>query len=176
MRLEESLPYARGGDADFLRLEYEKAEASMLLILPEPGKFTEVEANLSLEWLRTSLETTPLQRRQVRLALPRVKMRSEIPLDGVLTSLGLTSAFGPDANWEALGSDTVLGEVAQHAELIVDEEGTQATAVTVAGIPLSEALPLEIISLSFDRPFLLVISDGDLTRPLFIGRIVDPRS
>ncbi|MBQ5851791.1 MAG: serine proteinase inhibitor, partial [Lachnospiraceae bacterium] len=65
--------------------------------------------------------------------------------------------------------------VRQKSKIIVDEEGTEAAAVTevimTEGCALIEDKPIEV---RFDRPFLYMIMDMDKNIPLFIGILDEP--
>ena len=61
-----------------------------------------------------------------------------------------------------------LSEVYQKVKIIVDEEGTEAAAVTEAAATeeASMEIPTEIF---FDRPFLYAVVEKDTGLPLFMG-------
>jgi serpin B len=69
-----------------------------------------------------------------------------------------------------------ISEVKQKSYVAVDEEGTEAAAVT--GISLSlmraEIEPPKPFEMIVDRPFLFVISDSATDSILFIGIVNDP--
>jgi serine protease inhibitor len=54
----------------------------------------------------------------------------------------------------------------------VTPEGTTAAAAT--GVAVGTALPAHMVSLTFDRPFLLVLEDTATHTPLFLARVTDP--
>jgi serpin B len=58
----------------------------------------------------------------------------------------------------------------------VDEEGTEAAAVTRIGIGMTVAYPdkPEIKVMRIDRPFIFVIREHQSGTILFIGKIVNP--
>jgi serine protease inhibitor len=55
----------------------------------------------------------------------------------------------------------------------VNEEGTEAAAVTSVEIGKGVAMP---VTVQVDRPFLFVIHDKHSKAMLFMGKIVDPPS
>ncbi len=57
--------------------------------------------------------------------------------------------------------------------IAVDEEGTEAAAVTVVAMRAT-GMPAEPVPMVVDRPFLFVIHDVEHGTPLFVGRVVDP--
>jgi serpin B len=71
-----------------------------------------------------------------------------------------------------------ISDVIHRARIRVDEEGTEAAAVTVVeegpGAEEGEAPPPPII-VRVDRPFIFTIYDRPTGTILFMGRVVDPR-
>ncbi len=68
-----------------------------------------------------------------------------------------------------------VGDSKQVTVLEVDEYGAKAAAVTSFSImPMSAPLPPT--KFVVDRPFYCAIYDTELKMPLFIARVMDPRS
>jgi serine protease inhibitor len=100
--------------------------------------------------------------------------------------LGVRSAFDPrsaDFSRAAAGGEEnaearlAVDDVIHSAVVIVDEEGTEAAAVTAvvmmrSALPMTpEDPPIEVI---LDRPFLFAVVDDASGTPLFTGAVVDP--
>ena len=91
----------------------------------------------------------------------------------------MKAAFGSAAaDFSAMttANDLYVSAVLQQVFIAVDEAGTEAAAATavVAGVtsaPVETPEPLVV-----DRPFLFVIHDLEHGTPLFLGKVVDPRS
>ena len=70
-----------------------------------------------------------------------------------------------------------IKQAVQQAIMLVDEEGTVASAVTEIGGRAGAApgmIPEQPIDIIADRPFYLVIGDVETGTPLFLSRISDP--
>ena len=69
-----------------------------------------------------------------------------------------------------------INNIFQNARIIVDEEGTEAAAVTVIEMEATSARPEpdEPIIFKCDRPFVLVIQDSTTGANLFMGIVNDP--
>ncbi|GEL93766.1 serine protease [Cellulomonas composti] len=108
----------------------------------------------------------------VRLALPKLALRTTTNLAGVLDELGV----GSQARTGVLadGSPVTLAQATQQAVLLVDEEGTRAAAVTELG-DAGSAAPLVDLEVDVDRPFLLAVQDGETGWPVFLAAVRDPR-
>ena len=63
-----------------------------------------------------------------------------------------------------------LGDVLRKTVLKVNEKGTEAAAVTVAALE-GAAMPVDLIELCFDRPFVCGIVDLEGGAPLFLGTV-----
>ena len=109
----------------------------------------------------------------VGLALPRVRLSSRADMAGLLSSLGMGVAFGPDADFGGMAPNAAaLGVVEHAATLRVDENGTVAAAATGVGVGVAIALPHRDVV--FDRPYLLLVRDTVTGEPLFLARVADP--
>ena len=74
------------------------------------------------------------------------------------------------------GMNLFINEVIQKTYVEVNEEGTEAAAVTSVGMRLTAAMPgeFEKFSMVVDRPFLCAIRDMESGTILFLGAITDP--
>jgi serine protease inhibitor len=91
-----------------------------------------------------------------------------------LTDLGVASAFTTDlADFTTLAPSErlALTEVVQEVYLSVDETGSAARVAT-ATQPTQR--PQTVTSITFDRPFLVLVVDRSTSLPLVIARVGDP--
>jgi serpin B len=113
--------------------------------------------------------------REGTLALPRFKLEYSVRLNDSLQALGMKRAFH-GADFSAMSDEPLeVSEVKQKSFVEVNEEGTEAAAVTT-GIMQTTAIlrpqpPFEMI---VDRPFLFVIEDGRTQSVLFMGIVCGP--
>jgi serpin B len=118
-------------------------------------------------------------RHQVTLALPRFRLESAFDLIPALRRLGVTEAFGDEADFGGIteAGPLRIAAVAHKAYLDVDEHGTEAAAATAAAIAARAAFqappPVTVV---VDRPFLFAILDSTTGQPVFAGRVSLPRS
>jgi serpin B len=115
--------------------------------------------------------------RQGTLMLPKFKMEYAVRLNEPLETLGMKRAFSVNAEFSAMAEERLfISEVKQKSYVEVNEEGTEAAAVTgisvvATGVEMEPPKPFEMI---VDRPFLFVISDTVTDSILFIGIVNDP--
>ena len=113
----------------------------------------------------------------VDLSLPKFKLEYEIKLNDVLKSLGMAVAFDPyqaDFSRMYTGPDDLYISKVKHKTFVeVDEEGTEAAAVTSVEVTVTSAGPKGIV-MKVDHPFVLVIRENKSQTLLFMGKIVEP--
>lgn len=163
-----------------VRLPYGKGSCSMLLFLPA-GDYglqtlvTAITPERLAEW------QTQFRSQDLHLMMPRFTLKYEIFLNDPLTALGMKSAFDPELAdlsglWDrpAAGSfNLFVSYVRQKTFVEVNEEGTEAAAVTDIGIKAT-SVPPPPIEMIVDRPFICAIVDDHSGLILFMGAIIDP--
>jgi serpin B len=154
--------------------------ASMVVIVPDVGRFDEVVGELDPEQVRT--DSARAATGLVVLALPRFEFRTQLELSRVLEVLGMESAFLPPPGEGTADFSGMTGEpelfvsaVIHDAFVSVDEEGTEAAAAT-AVVMEGTGAPVELANLTVDRPFLFLIQHDSSGEILFLGQVTDPRS
>lgn len=130
----------------------------------------------------------------VNTKLPKFELEFDKQLNESLMNMGIKDAFDmKKADFGGIsgndltkpdneGSKNDLNQynlyidlVRQKAKIIVDEEGTEAAAVTEAIMECGAALPIETPKeIFFDRPFVYMIMDMESEVPLFIGIFDSP--
>jgi serine protease inhibitor len=110
------------------------------------------------------------------IALPEVSLSTRDELASALGQLGMGIAFTPAADFTALSPEAQsIGGVVHAATLRVDAQGTVASAATaVTVVPVAEQLTTGEVS--FDRPYLLLVTDTQTSEPLFLARVANPDS
>jgi serine protease inhibitor len=108
------------------------------------------------------------------VAFPKVNLATQLSMKPVLTRLGMGVAFTPAADFTGLSRQACcIGFVEHAATLDIGEKGTVASAATAVGVEptAGHVLPPQV---RFDRPYLLVVTDGTTGEPLFVARVADP--
>lgn len=173
MRQRTALPYLDGDDFRMVSLPYGNGRFSMVLALPDPGVDLRVLYDaLSPESWESWIGD--LQETDVRVVLPRFRVESDKRMNDTLGRLGMEIAFSPFAAdfSEMSPAQLFIGFVRQKTFVEVDEQGTEAAAVTVVGVQLTSAPSYPV--LEFDRPFFFVIQDNATGTILFMGQVTDP--
>jgi serine protease inhibitor len=107
--------------------------------------------------------------------LPRFKLEYDVDLEQPLKALGMRAAFGK-ADFSGMADRGLfVSAVRQRAFVEVNEEGTEAAAVTMMNIPTGiEMNPPKPFQMIVDHPFLFLIEDQQTKTVLFMGTVFDP--
>ena len=111
------------------------------------------------------------------VSLPKFKFEFEDSLNNALTSMGMGIAFLPGlADFTNINPDRQLyiSMVKQKAYVDVNEQGTEAAAVTVVEINFTSAGMDDKIYFTVNHPFLFVIMEKESKSIIFIGRVIIP--
>jgi serpin B len=167
--------YLDGGSFEVLDLPYAGRELSMVVFLPKKGGgLAEFEKTLTTAKLAQWL--AQLKPSKVDVALPKYKMTAEFNLNGVLSGMGMPTAFSRMADFSGMTAsrDLFISEVVHKAYVDVHEEGTEAAAAT--GVVMATLVHFPSRVFRADHPFVFMIRDFRSNSILFMGRVNDPRS
>jgi len=170
--------YYKGGDFQAVSLPYGSSRVSMYIFLP--AKESSLKAfcrNLNAQnwedWIAKFKSTDG------DILLPKFKLEYEILLNDALKALGMERAFDPQrADFRAMTTVPVcISEVKHKTFVEVNEEGTEAAAVTSVGMRATSVMPTpkERFTMVVDRPFFCAIRDNQTGTVLFMGTIVEPK-
>lgn len=115
-----------------------------------------------------------LQVSKRELGAPKFTMEYEKSLNDILKSMGMEVAFDElQADFSNINDESQLfiSEVKHKTFVEVNEEGTEAAAVTSISIGITSAGPGPII---FDRPFVFMIRERISGTVLFMGKMGHP--
>jgi serpin B len=167
--------YAKGEGWQAVELPYSRDELAMLLIVPDGGRFADVEAQLK-DGLVDQAAAALTNSGEVELSMPKFKFRTQSALADALKTLGMQKAFDSKAaDFSGMTKQEALciSDVIHEAYIAVDEKGTEAAAAT-AVVMAGSAAPMQTVRLTIDRPFLFALRDKDTGAILFLGRVTDP--
>jgi serpin B len=173
MRQTESFGYAEGDDYQAVALPYDGNELSMVILLPAAGEFGAFESSLDFPKLQEIINN--LQYQEVALTMPKFEFESSFDLKETLSDMGMPAAFSSDADFSGMNGRRNLSitDVVHKAFVSVDEAGTEAAAAT-AVIVGETSIPMELVNVNIDRPFIFMIRDIETGALLFVGRILNP--
>lgn len=174
MHKEAYMPYMELPGFKAVRLSYADSTLGLTVVLPDGSIADALDAisALSSEW---DASTDALS--EVNLALPKLSAADSLSLVDALKALGVTAAFDKTADFSGIDGekDLFISSILQRTRLDIDEKGTTAAAATSIGFS-TKAAPLEAPPIEFkvDRPFILLLTDGDTGLTLFAAAIDKP--
>jgi serpin B len=159
-----------------IEIPYGRGNFSMVIVVPRDGlepfaaEFTP-EAWQQLTTILDAMEGW----RETETYLPRFSFSYEQILNDVLKAMGMENAFNPyRADFSNIAdrsvADLYISFVKQNTFVEVNEEGTEAAAVTTIGFEVTSVKPY----FSIDKPFVFAIRERTTNTLLFIGSIYDP--
>ena len=167
--------YGKGDGWQAVELPYARDELAMLVILPDEGRFAEIEGRLNSGLVETAAAALTTGS-EVQLTIPAFEFRTQTGLADALKALGMEKAFDSqtaDFSGMTRQERLYISKVVHEAYIAVDEEGTEAAAAT-AVIARVTAGPMETVQMRIDRPFIFALRDRDTGAILFLGRVTDP--
>jgi len=169
--------YQQGDGFQAVRLPYAGGRLQMYLFLPDTNSSPpKLLAGFNADTWRDKI-LPKFQDQEGALALPRFKLDYDVLLNDPLQALGMRQAFDShNADFSAMADEPLfVSEVKQKSFVEVNEEGTEAAAVTtVTMLGAAAPRPVKLFEMIVDRPFLFVIGDDSTKSVLFMGIISDP--
>ena len=168
--------YQEGAGFQAVQLPYAGGRLQMCVFLPaansNPAKLL---ADLNSATWRDKIQPQ-FMNREGALALPRFKLNYDVELNNPLKALGMRSAFTPAADFSVMADEPLcISAVKQKSFVDVNEEGTEAAAVTTVGMTaLAIMEPVKPFEMIVDRPFFFVIEDSQTQSILFLGVVYNP--
>ncbi|MDR3686380.1 MAG: serpin family protein [Coriobacteriia bacterium] len=176
MQVHDSFEHTKTADYEAIRLPYKDSDVSMIVVLPSKtsslaGLVGSLDAS-SFAGLGRSMETG-----DGTLRLPRVETTWGAELAGTLKRLGMPDVFSADSA-DLSGMTAVkpawLDRVVHRTYLRVDEQGTEAAAVSLGVAGATAIAPRNPFSMTVDRPYLMAIVDNTSGATLFLAAVSDP--
>ncbi len=105
----------------------------------------------------------------VKLSMPKFEIEYSAPMGKMLKDMGIEKAFSQDAEFDAMFDEgsMFISDVLHKTYIKVDEEGTEAAAVTAIALA-GAAMPPQPIEFKADKPFYFAVKASD--EILFMGR------
>ena len=167
----------KGESFSAIELTYGRKNFSMIIIVPKESIATFRSSFKMAAWdsLTSSIDGMTDYGKTI-VFMPKFKFSYEKLLNSQLKSMGMTDAFVESlANLSGISDDMLYVDfVKQNTFVEVNEEGTEAAAVTTIGIKLTSTDPQQTPTFIIDKPFIFAIRERTTNTLLFIGQVVNP--
>jgi len=173
MHLESTVNASFTEKFNAVELPYKNKKFSMFLFLPSEGStvnelLAQLDGSTWNSWLEDFTE-----RKDFTITMPKFKFEYDRSMAEDLKAMGLEVAFTDQADFSGISPvDLLISDVIHKTYIDVNEEGTEAAAVTAIVFETTSIGPYNGIRL--DRPYLFAITENSSKSILFIGKIQEP--
>lgn len=175
MRQTNKFRYYKNDSFQWLDMSYLDNKYSMIVVLPDKNaNFLEFEKNLKLEDLKKANDNA--QETKVEVLLPKFSILSDLNLSVIINKMGMVDAFTPKANFKTMteANNLLVSSISQGAYIDVNENGTEALAVTEMKMVPKSMKPIDYERFHATHPFFYYIKDNKSGIIIFAGRLTVP--
>lgn len=177
MVVHDTLNYYADQSLTAVELPYGRGDYSMLILLPTNaasamntiGTISQSEVNSIVSGLRPE---------DVQLTMPKFKLKYSTSLIKALSQMGMGIAFSDGANFTKINpaGGLYISEVLHSTYIDVNEQGTEAAAVTVVEVWKTVVIGEHSgpIMVNVNRPFAFLIKEKRDNTILFMGAVMEP--
>ena len=173
MSKKDSYMYAEYYGNQLIELPYAGEKYSMYILLPSKDlDVNDIFPYLNEVSVKDVVGMMDVQ--QVSLKLPKFKLETEMSLVNTLENMGVRTAFTSAADLSGISQGPLAVSDILHKTVVdVNENGTEAAAVTAVMVALTSARPSQPKVMEVNRPFIYMIADMETGRILFSGRVMN---
>ncbi len=175
MRQQSDLNYFSNDQFQLLELPYGDKDFSMLVFLPA-GQNTCADILAELDNENWNSWTRQLAETEVVVQLPKFTFETSLLLNDALSDMGMEIAFSDGADFTGINpaGNLFISRVLHKTFIDVNEEGTEAAAVTAVEVSFTSVDPDQPVHFIANRPFLFAIRENSTGSILFMGRLSEP--
>ena len=166
--------YAEYEGCQMIQLPYAAGDYAMYVVLPP----ADMDINSMIPYIGESMYETAmsmLSMKEVVFRMPKFTLETTILLNETLDKLGVETAFTGAADFRGIAAtgSLALSQVKQKCYIDVNEQGTEAAAVTSVQVRMTSVNRDPVARMTVDRPFLFFIQNTQTGNVLFLGKIVE---
>jgi len=172
---EATFKYSETDLLEAIELPYGNSAFSMVVLLPKTGNnVTDVVTNFTSQNWNNWCQS--MDSAEVFVKLPKFKFAFDSVINESLKTLGIKKAFGGGdfSNLSDIG--VCISKVIHKSFVEVNEEGTEAAAVTVVEFEATSIEPGGKKYFTANRPFVFVLKENTNNTILFAGIVNEPKS
>lgn len=175
MVLLDTFAYCSDKLAQYVDMPYGNGNYSMTLVVPVSGVTPQQIIN-QLTGEKWDNIISSLVDAKVQIRLPRFKVENDLTLNEPLKNMGMKAAFTDFADFRGItpNEKIAVSEVKHKTYITVDEDGTEAAAVTSIGMVTTSLPVIDYYIVNADRPFFFVIREKSTGIIVFAGKVGSP--
>lgn len=162
MYQKENFDYFENNDIQMLEMKYRNEDYCMGIILPKTNNKFKLTINKLNEY------TANLRNEKVKIYIPKFTHKKNIQLVPILQKLGVNDLFNSNAKLD-IAEYAYVSRIIHEAVVVVDEEGTEASAATVVIMKEMATMPREEIIFKANHSFAYYIVHKPTNTILFYG-------
>ena len=174
MKGEVGSKLARDNGFRAIEMPYGQTNFTMVVIVPDESLNAFYPSFTYQVWDKLCSDLDALQEfGKTNVTMPKFKFSYDKYLNNQLKSMGMVDAFNPSADLSGISDSQIfVSYVKQNTFVDVDEDGTEAAAVTT--IAIRESYPSQQDQLIIDKSFVFAIRERTTNTLLFIGQVLNP--
>jgi serpin B len=174
MYMQAKLPYYEEKEFQSVMMDYGKEKFAMVVVLPAMGSdMSAFVSSFGADKWNKLLSGMVIEK--CEMGMPRFTAESDIDLKETMSALGMPAAFAGGFDKMVDGENLFISKIKQKAKIVVNEKGSEASAVTAIHITKTAVEPPQkLFRMICDRPFLYAIIDRETGTLLFMGVMGNP--
>jgi serine protease inhibitor len=170
MNKQLTASYVKSNDFTVVELPYGEGGYSMVIALPnsqlsQSDAANRISSDIWKQWMGT------LGTQTINLQMPKFQMDYSCNMNSILYLLGMKNALTQFADYSDIGKDVHINLIKQKTYLNIDEDGTEAAAITSGSSVTSPGPVSNVINMKINHPFFFFIKEKRTGAILFEGRI-----
>lgn len=169
---DDKVLYAETIEYQIVQLDYVEKKLNAIIILPRQNNIDDFIQSLTQDKLKQMIKS--MRKNMVVLYLPRFELKYQTTLENILSQMGMRDAFEKekaDFGDMVKNNSYSIDRITHKTYIKVDEEGTEAAAVTAVGASCSGLGPSKYY-MDVNHPFLFIIRHSSLDEHyLFISKV-----
>ncbi len=170
MYQQNGFRYHEDEKAQYLDMPYGNKAFSMTVVLPKEDVSTQeaLDAIDAKKW--NNIINSHIQ--EVKVYFPKFKIEAKYILNQVLSNMGMEQAFSRSADFSGITDESLhISRIIHSTFCDVNEEGTEAAAVTIVEMELTSSPPDNVPIFEANRPFIFMIRENSTGLILFMGKM-----
>ena len=164
-------------DIKAVKLDYQNDNYSFYAFMPDD--LSQFHQDFNRDYFNDLKDQ--MENNEIILYLPKFILEKDMGLNQALKNLGIKQAFNESladfsnmVDLDSIGENVFISSVFQSTFIEVEEQGTEAAAVTGIGMRATSAPtdPPEVIE--FNQPFIFLIEEKESNTILFMGQLANP--